>query len=238
MRKALVPTTALAFAAFVVGCNDDDEDIVRPPSTAAQIRFVNATRDVASIEILNGSRPIIGAIALRAATSCIAVPATTRSIVIRAARGSLDFGTFTFSPGLVAGRRFTVIALGPSTAPQFVEIPDDLRPVLGTGSARLRVINATTSPNAFDVFVTPPGAVLGMADVTSLASRGSTAFVDTPSVLTEVRVTNTGSTDVLIDVRSLSLKSGELQTVILVDDRSAATGFSFVAMGAGCGIGS
>jgi hypothetical protein len=126
-----------------------------------------------------------------------------------------------FAPTLTAGTSYTIVAYPGASSTAFVTLNDTFTPT--SGQAGLRVINATTSTTGFDVFVTPVGAVLGTATTANVAAGASSSFVSVPAGAQQIRITNTGSTSVLLDLGSQTLTAGKNATLVIAPPAAGST---------------
>lgn len=192
-------------------------------SVLATLDLVNATD--ATLNLLqNGTVLANGSnLAFGASSSCTNVPASSSGLTIT--EGTSTTALTGFSPTLAAGTSYTVVAFPGSTSGsvQFATLSNTFTPA--TGQTGLRVFNATNSTTGFDVFVTPLNAVLGTATTTNVAAGASSSFVSVPAGTSEIRLTSTGSTSVLLDLPSQTLTAGKNMTLVIAP---AAAGSSTV----------
>ena len=100
---------------------------------------------------------------------------------------------------------YTYIIFGPITQP-IGQLYDDTFLDPGAGNFNLRVINAAAGIGAVDVYLTAPGADLNQvsATVINVAYAGFSAFGAVPIGTLEMRITPTGSKDVIFDSQPLT----------------------------------
>ena len=188
--------------------------------TNATVRLINATGTPLNL-LQNGTALSGGSnVAFGASSECSSVNATTPALTVTQT-GSATALTG-FSPVLTAGQSFGLVAFPTSTGGvQFATLSNTFTPM--TGQAGLRVFNATAGTTGFDVFVTAPSAVLGTATVANALSGVASAFVSVPAGSSQIRVTSTGSTTVLIDLGAQTLTAGQKLTLIIAPAAPGST---------------
>jgi len=201
----------------------------------ARVRIANATAtsfDVASKGIVFAGN---AGISFGLSSNCTPTNALAPDLSVRVA------GTLTPVPGLAAtyqiGLNYTVIAFpGPLGGTLFATIADDFTPV--AGQSALRVFNAGAVGTSYDVYVTDPGEPLATATPSFSAVTGGTfttfgnANADTPR---QVRVTNTGSKAVLLDLGNTALITGQSVTLVIAPPLAGTAALRFF-YAAGCNV--
>jgi uncharacterized protein DUF4382/uncharacterized protein DUF4397 len=198
--------------------------------TNSNVRLANATDG--GLDLLRGGSALPGAsnITFGTSSACNSVNATTPSLAIA------PTGTTTplagFSPTLTAGHPFTFVAYpGTGSTVQFATIE---QAVPASGQQGLSVFNATSIATAFDVYVTAPGASLGSPTVSSVAAgTASASTVSVPAGSSEIRLTATGSTTVLLDAGTQSFAAGQ-NTMLIIAPPAANTTAPRAFLVAGC----
>jgi len=181
-------------------------------SVLANVSLVNAT-DASLNLVQNGTVLANGsAIAFGNSSACTSVPAAASGLSVTS--GSSTTALTGFSPTLTAGSSFAIVAVPSSGGgTSFVTLNNTFTPT--SGQTGLRVFNATTATTGFDVFVGPVGAVLGTATTTNVAAGATSSFVSVPAGTEQIRLTNTGSTSVLVDLGSQTLVAGKNMTLVI-----------------------
>ena len=200
-RLALTLLSTAALAA----CESRPSTGVAGGSTAS-VRFVNATG--ATLDVVSGSSVSAnnGNLGFGTHSTCLGVDATTPNLTVRAS------GTTTALPGfslsLATGGRYIVIAyLDRAGTTQFTTFSTtDFVPV--SGQSGLRVFDAATG-TSFDVYVTAPGADLGVSSAINLSFAGSTNFLGVNGGTVQVRLTPPSSQTVVLDAGNQTLAAGQ-----------------------------
>ena len=126
-----------------------------------------------------------------------------------------------FSPVLQPGISYTLLAYPALTGVQFATLANVFTPTAGQGG--LRVFNATGGATGIDVYVTPTAAPLTTATVSNAVAGIASSFVNVPDGASQVRLTATGSTTVLLDAGSLTFTAGKNATLVIAPPAVGST---------------
>ncbi|HEX6048651.1 MAG TPA: DUF4397 domain-containing protein, partial [Gemmatimonadaceae bacterium] len=153
MRKQALVLALLAGVA-VTGCDDDDDEITGP-STTASLRVVHASPDAPNVDVLVDNSAALTNVAYKAASNYLPVPSGSRNLKVRATGTSMVVIDQTAT--LDQGAFYTVLATGrvASIAP-IVLTDDQTNPA--SGNVRLRLVHASPTAGNVDIYVTAPAA--------------------------------------------------------------------------------
>ena len=190
--------------------------------TNSNVRLANAT-DAALNLLQNGTvLPGASSVAFGASSACNSVNASTPALTVT--QGTSTTALSGFSPTLSSGHPFTFVAFPGQTAGsvQFASIQQAI--TTPSGEAGLRAFNATALSTGLDVYLTAPGAPLGATATISNVAAGapSGSVVSVPAGASQVRITATGSTTVLLDFGTQTLTAGQ-NTMLIVAPPAANT---------------
>jgi hypothetical protein len=201
--------SALGLAACGGGSSSD--------AGTAQLRALNLTADLPSIDLYTDTTKQFSAVATDALGSYSGVGAATYTLKVnRAGDGTtLLSGSYTLSKD----QHYTAVVWGRETALRLSTLPEDEdNNNITTGNSRLRIFNATTDTGALDVFVTSSTADIGETSPTqgALASGSLSGFRDLSAGTYRLRVTGVGDpNDVRLDVPAFTLADKKHNTLIL-----------------------
>jgi hypothetical protein len=185
----------------------------------ATIRFANATATTLTLQ-QNGTALSGGsALAFGASSACSSVSATNPLLSLLPA-GSTTILTG-FAPTLQVGTSYTLLAYPGGVATQFATLSNTFTPTSGQGG--LRVFNAAGSATGIDVYVTASGAPLTTATVSNALAGVASNFVSVPAGSSQVRLTSTGSTTVLLDFGAQSFTAGQNVTLVIAPPAAGST---------------
>jgi hypothetical protein len=215
-----VPGFALALlsCAALAACDDGLGIVGTGGQTGATVRFVNAT--AAPVDLTAGGQIIPGDGHILAGTSskCIALTAASGDLGVRAAGEASDIPGFT--PEFVVGGTYTVIVFpGLAGATQIATLSGAFTPA--SGRSGLRIFDAIASADAYDVYLTPPGAPLGAASAAGLGFGAGTPFFEVSAGTSQLRLTFAATQAVAIDAGTVTLAAGDSPTLVLVSPGSS-----------------
>ena len=199
--------------------------------TNSNVRLANATDGALNL-LQNGTvLPGASSIAFGTSSACNSVNATTPALAVT--QGASTTPLSGFAPTLTAGHPFTFVAFpGTAGSVQFATVEQAIPS--SSAQAGLRAFNATAITTGFDVYVTAPGAALGTPLITNvLPGSPSASFVSVPAGSSQVRLTATGSTTVLLDVGTQTFTAG-LNTMLVIAPPAAGTTAPRAFLVAGC----
>ena len=189
--------------------------------TNSNVRLANAT-DGALTLLRNGTAlASSSSIAFGTSSACSSVNAATPALTVTQAGSTAALPGF--SPVLTAGHPFTFVAFpGAGGTMQFATVEQAI--TTASGQAGLRAFNATSIATGVDVYVTAPGTSLGTATISNvLPGIASTAFVSVSAGPSQVRLTATGSTTVLLDFGTQTFTAGQNTMLIIAPPTAGAT---------------
>jgi trimeric autotransporter adhesin len=130
--------------------------------------------------------------------------------------GTSSTPSFTAPETLGNVSAYTFIAYGPTTLPGAVLLTDTLLTNIPTGEFGFRLSNLSPSAGLIDAYVTAPGADLAAASpvVSSMAYNLFSNFVNVPVGNYELRLTRSGTKQVIFDAPLPAALSGGGQTVV------------------------
>jgi len=185
----------------------------------ATIRLANATNS--ALDLLQGTTVLTGGsnLAFGTSSACSSVNAATPALTIR------QTGTTTalpgFAPTLAANNTYTIIAYPSGTAVQFATLLNTFTPT--AGQSGLRVFNATGGATGLDVFVTTVGGPLGTATFANALNGVASTFISVPAGSSQIRVTTTGLTTVLLDLGAQTLTADKNATLVIAPPAAGST---------------
>lgn len=186
-------------------------------SGSAQLRVLNASTDVDSIDLDVDGTTEFSAVASDTVTEYSKFDADSYTLKVRANGGSSTLVTGTYS--VAKSKHYTGIVWGRSGALKLVTLPEDSdTDDIDDGYGELRVYNATTDAGSLDVYLTQDDADL--ADSSALASSvGSStlgSYKDVGVGTYRLRVTSAGDVDdVRLDVSGITINEYEYSTLII-----------------------
>jgi len=224
-RRITAAILALATAATLAACSDDDEDNPTGPTTDnTSVRFFNATSSSLNLDVAQNGTVGTGNsnIAFGSASSCTKINSTNPQLTVRTAGSTTSLTGFT--PSFSAGGTYTVLVTGTAAAPVFTTLNDQFT-TPSAGNAAVRIVNATTSATTgagnWDIYVNP-GTTLGTPNATAVGRTTASSYLTVPAgQANTIRLTNAGQTTTLQNISVPSLTAGTVTTIVVTDAATA-----------------
>lgn len=205
-------------AALLVGCDDDDDDPIAPVNGTADVRFVHASGAAPAVNITVDDEAIASNLAFAQASNRLEVDEGSRTFEVTAVGATeAAFDTVTT---IVEDEELTFLVVGAADALSAIILDDDNTPP-ATGQIRTRIVHASPTAGAVDVYITAPDADLTTATpvMTNVAYGDFETLAEVPAGDYQVRVVATGTTDqVLVDSGTLTLAAGAVRTIVVADN--------------------
>jgi len=217
--RALASRAALVILAVVLtGC----QGMSRVPAVS-QIRVIDTSPDAPAIDIHQNASPGLYNIAFGTVSSYISVPAgaythTAYTAYTAGTRQRLAAVKSSFLDGV----QYTVLTGNTAAALQMTILRDQSTPA-PAGQVALRVLNQTTRPGAFDLYLLPAGSPLtALLPLASHAGFGTnTGYLNTPSGTYSILAFRSGDIPTiaspLFTGAQASYPSGAVRTLVLID---------------------
>jgi hypothetical protein len=223
MHRVLLGAFWLSLVAIAVtGCNSG-KGVTDPAVQFANLRVVNLIPDAGGpLNVTLDGNTFISGLNFEGLTQYQQIDSGTRAIQVSVAGGASNIisTTLTFT-GIT---NYTLVIYGPVEAAANLLVSDAC--VLngqgactdpGAGNFTLRVINAATSGAGVDVYLTTPGANLDAAapNVAGVSASTTSAFAALAAGNLEIRVTSSGTKEVIYDSVPQSFSAGSLVEAVV-----------------------
>jgi hypothetical protein len=204
MKKTILLGAALVSSLFLAGCSDDDDDT--PVAAKASVRAVHLSPDAPAVDVAVNDSVVLEDVSYRQASGFLSVNAGNIGLEVRVA--NTDTVALAADLNLTKDTNYTVIAANNVASIEALVIEDDNLPA--AGFSQLRVVHGAPAAPAVDVYVSAPDD--DFADLTptleNVPFKAISGELEVASGDYRVRVTATGSTDVIYDSGVLSLVGG------------------------------
>jgi hypothetical protein len=196
-------------------------------TTTAQLRFLQASPDAPQVNLLIDGASVATNLTYSSATAYLPVKSGSRHVQVVPVSGSSPILDQTLS--FASSAKQTLLLTGPVASVQSVVLTDG-GTTTTTGDGNVRVVNASAAMGAADVYIVQAGAsIVGVQPVTAaLAFDKDTGYELTVAGNYEVFMTVPGNTNALLHTGSISLTSGQNQTIVALD--GASGGFTFALL--------
>ena len=186
------------------------------PDGAARVRFIHASPDAASLDVLVDGQPVVTGATYKSVSAYLAVGPGARHVRVRVA-GTNDV-LIDEMPELDGGTQYTLLATGGIDNMDPLLLTDD-NTAPPSGAARVRLIHAAPNVGNIDIYVTPPGnnILTAAPALTNIPFRSESGYVNVLAGTYQVRITPSGTKVVAIDTGPVNLASGMVRTAIAVE---------------------
>ena len=223
MRRSVWLWLGLCFTIWATGCGGSGS------ANTAQLRFLQASPDAPQVNVLIDGASVATNLTYSSATGYIPVKTGSRHLQVVAASGSSSILDQTLS--FTSSANQTLLLTGPAASIQPVILTDG-GTTTTTGDGNVRVVNASRSMGVADVYIVAAGSsIVGVPPVTGstpLAFDKDTGYQLVVAGNYEVVMTKPGSTSAFLSTGSISLTSGQNQTVVALDGTSG--GFMYALL--------
>ena len=213
LSRRLALTTLCATALGLAGCGGGSSD----DSGTAQIRAINLTSDLASVDLFADDVALFSAVDTDALSGYVGRDNDTYTLKVKRAGDGATLLNGSYS--LAKDQHYTAIVWGRETSLRLSTLPEDEdADDITTGNTRVRIFNATTDTGAVDVFFTTANADLGETAATqsALGSGTLSGFRDMSAATYRLRVTGVGDpNDVRLDIPAVTLADKQHATLVL-----------------------
>lgn len=212
----------LCMMVFSIGCGGGGGG-----SADAQLRMVQASPDAPPVKVLVDGKSVAASLAYANATAYISVKSGSRHIQVVPVSGASPI--FDQSISFTSSAKQTLLLTGPAAGIQPVMLTDG-GTTATTGDGYVRVVNASAAMGSPDTYIVQAGNGIGgvQPTVAGLAFDKDTGYKLTVAGNYQVFMTAPGTTSALLNTGSISLTSGQNQTVIALD--GASGGFAFALL--------
>jgi hypothetical protein len=207
-------------ALFLVGCGGSGS------STTAQLRILLASPDAPKVNVLVDGKSVAANLAYGNATAYISVQSGSRHVQVVPVSGSPIFDqTISFA----SSANQTLLLTGPAASIHPVMLTDGGTTSVA-GDGHVRVVNASATMGAADVYIVPVGnSIVGVQPVKAgLAFDADTGYQVTAGGNYEVFMTAPNTTQAFLSTGPISLTAAQNQTVVALDGNSG--GFMFALL--------
>lgn len=214
-RTSMWLSLALVFSfCFLLGCGSSSN-----PTNPAQVRIMNASPVQQNISLLVDNITLQTGIVSQSAGAY--TPETPGSHTVQVEATSSTSPLVTQSLTFNSGSSYTLLAAEPSFASSSLTLTsltdDNSAPT--SGNLKLRIINASPDFGNLDAYVAAPGAgISGSPSVSNLAFQAASSYMTLPAGNYEVYFTVTGRQVISVDSGQFSFSSGQIRTLVLVDN--------------------
>lgn len=201
--RIILAIFSLTSAFMTVGCG----------SGTTQARLLNAMDGQSSVNMIVNNSTVSSGVAFGTASSYSSTSSGSQSVQIQASGTTLLNQTLTLS----GGNNNTVLA----TDAGLTAFTDN-KSTPASGDIQVRIINASSTLGATDVYIITPGTDISTmnATVSDLGFQAASSYQTVAAGSYQVEFTQTGSKNVIFATTSSSFSAGQIRTVVALDSPS------------------
>jgi hypothetical protein len=210
---------ALFLTIAIAAC---DSQVASPRGDTAKLRLVHSAASSAVLDLKVDGQIVLQDVAATQISGYAEVNAGTRTIAVTL--GQTGATLVSESAVLEKDEEYTLLISGTLANPEYMIASDTAFSPLPT-KVKIRVIHAARNAPPLDVYLTAPGADLGSASklvepfAFNVADTSSfPSFVERDPGDWQVRFTDDGTTNVVLDTGPFSAVAGQIITVVLSHD--------------------
>jgi len=225
-----VVATALAAPIKLVAMTGSGSLEIFDINQETSFQVVHASPDAPDVDVLVDGGVLAPSLAFPDATADFVVPSGTYNVQVTVAGnpGSIAIGPVDLD--LLAGQRYSILAVGELAAIEPLILNDDPRPV--ATNAKVRIVHASPTAADVDIYVTPVGADITAIDPTlaNVAFKDNTGYLSLAAGDYDVTVTPAGSKTAAIGPATISIVNGEIYTAIARDPLPGDTALGLILL--------
>ncbi len=198
--------------------------------TPTSLQVVHASPDAPEVDVLVDGGVLVPSLAFPEATPFVEVAGGTYEVAVTVAGnpGAVAIGPVDLE--LLAGERYSVLAVGELSAIEPLILTDDPRPV--ATNAKVRIVHASPSAGEVDIYVTAVGANINneMPTLASIPFKANTGYIALAAGDYDVTVTATGSKTAAIGPASIEVSDGGVYTAVARDPLPGETALGLILL--------
>ena len=239
--KALLACSILPL--FLIGCSDDDDDVVQEPTPApeyANVRVVHAASDAPMVNITANDAIL---------NDLESVDYQVASSRFEVETGMYDIGVTGILPGenaevlqadvtLEADMNYDIFAVG-NVGDESLSLltVTSMETAVDAGNAQVQIVHAASMAPMVDIYVTAPDAdITAEQPLVTAEFTDATDLIQVPAGDYQIRITPAGETTVVYDSGTVNLADGA--ALLIASTNNVGTGDSPVTLLAADGDGS
>ncbi|WP_394224017.1 CHRD domain-containing protein [Alteromonas gracilis] len=231
--KALLACSILPL--FLVGCSDDDDDVVQdpaPPPEFANVRVVHAASDAPMVNITANDALFnnLEGVDYQVASSRVEIVTGTYDIGVTAVLPGENAEVLQADVTLEADVNYDIFAVGNVEDESLALLTvTSTETMVDAGNAQVQIVHAASMAPTVDIYVTAPGTdITTEQPLVTAEFTDATDLIQVPAGDYQVRITPAGETTVVYDSGTVNLADGA--DLLIAATNNVGTGDSPVTL--------
>jgi hypothetical protein len=189
--------------------------------TGTSLRVANLIPGSKSVTVTAGGTAFMSGAPFETITAYADIPAATYTFNVNFSGTATP--AFSTVNTLLNVSAYTMLTYGQTTTVGGLILDDTVLQNVPTGNFALRLANVSPTAGVVDVYLTAPGTDLAAVSpiVTAVAYQSNSAFINVPQGTYQLRLTRTGTKEVIFDGPAPDFADGSGQTVVAYSRGSA-----------------
>lgn len=231
LTLAAVPNTSGGAAPIsLVAQTGTDSFVILDAATPTSLQVVHASPDAPAVDVVVDGNVLIPGLEFPDATDFLEVPGATYNVSVTVAGnpGAIAIGPVDLD--LMAGERYSVLAVDELANIEALILSDDPRSV--ATNAKVRIVHASPTAADVDIYVTAVGADINAESPTleNIPFKANTGFLALAAGDYDVTVTPTGSKTAAIGPATISISDGGVYTAVARDPLPGESEFGLIVL--------
>jgi|LGVF01.1.fsa_nt_gb hypothetical protein len=230
MKKTFIAVLLLLpILVLINGCGSDDDPA--PVYTGTEVRVLNASPDAPSLDVLIDEKTEWSDVPYEGGSAyCPVVEGQEKNLMVYAS-GETWSPLIEETISLEKDTPYSLIFVGFLDDIEALQITEDnTKP--DSGHAKMRVVHASPTEKALDIYVTKPGEPLNLPQPTfpDMVFKEFSYSRQIDAGECQIRITRSGETDPIFDSGTVTVNSGWIFTAVIMDASGGVSPINLVAL--------
>ncbi len=230
MKKTFIAVLLLLpILVLINGCGSDDDPA--PVYTGTEVRVLNASPDAPGLDVLIDEKTEWSDVPYEGGSAyCPVVEGQEKNLMVYAS-GETWSPLIEKTISLEKDTPYSLIFVGFLHYIEALQITEDnTKP--DSGHAKMRVVHASPTEGALDIYVTKPGEPLNLPQPTfpDMVFKDFSYSRQIDAGACQIRITRSGKTDPIFDSGTVTVNSGWIFTAVIMDATGGVSPINLVAL--------
>jgi hypothetical protein len=213
---------------ILAGCGGSDQSGSGGGSQQGQsrVRVIHASPDAPNLDAYAGDTKVFTDVAYGTASAYVSVNSGQRRFRFRQTGSSTNMAEVVMD--FPKGEDYTCLAMRSAASMSILVLDDENHALPSAGKFKVRIVHASPSAGAADVYVLTPGEDINAATpkVVNLLFNSSSDYLEYTAGAGEIILTQTGTKTVVVDSGAVTFAAGQIRTIVALDAPGGGTPLS------------